>query len=247
MVPFQIGWLLFLLTMALLTWIAHMALRRRTRKVQRTTLLLLAIVNICCSTAFTFDYIRNPDVLFPFTQNLPFQFCTLATFLMVPAIWFNWRPLRLVVYFPGVLGGFLALVSPAEMYQGRQFLSLSTLFFTVHALNVILPVLMGSLGIFRPTARDAAWALVWFVALAMTVLCMTLALRAWFDSGSNYFYFFDPEGAGILVALWNLIHIPIVYEIPLLPFALAAFFGQYGLYKLGSAIARRVRPAPQLA
>lgn len=46
---------------------------------------------------------------------------------------------------------------------------------------------------------------------------MTVFARAFVDPLANYMYFFDPEGAGILVALWDLIGIPVLYELPLLP------------------------------
>jgi len=242
MIPFDGTWVVFMATMTLVAFGLHVVLRGRPVRTQKTVLTGLAVLNCGCSTAFTFDLIANPDVYFPFKQNLPFQFCTLMTFLAGPAIWFDWRPLRLLVYFPGVLGGFLALFSPAEIYQGSPTISLATLFFVVHAMNVILPVLLGSLGMLRPTLRDVPWALVWFATLSMAVLGLVLALRAWFEPKSNYFYFFDPEGAGILVALHDWIGQPVLYELPLLPIALGSFYAQYGLFKLGRVIARRARP-----
>lgn len=53
-----------------------------------------------------------------FSQNWPFHFCTLATILLMPAMWlpserFFWvRPLQTLLFFPGALAGFLALCSP---------------------------------------------------------------------------------------------------------------------------------------
>jgi uncharacterized membrane protein YwaF len=216
-----------------------MALRRRTTAVVKRWLIGAALFNVGCSTWFTFDLIADPTIDFPLSQNFPLHFCTLMTFLAVPAIWFKFRPLRALVYFPGVLGGFLTLFSPAEVYQGKPILSLTTLFYTVHAFNVIVPVLMASLGIFKPRAHDVWQSIIWFIALAAIILPVTLACRAWIDPGANYFYFFDPEGAGILALLWDKIQVPVLYEAPLLPIALAACYGQYGLYKAGSAIGRK--------
>ena len=240
MIPFHGPWLAFMATMVLLAAMGHRLLRGRQRRTQKLALCAAAALNVVFSTTFTFDLILDPAVFFPLTQNLPFHFCTLMTFLAAPAVWFDWRPLRMIVYFPGVLGGFLALVSPAEIYQGRDFISLNTLFYVVHALNVVIPVLMGSIGLYRPTARDAGLAMVSFFALAMIVLLVTLVLRAVLVPLPNYFYFFDPEGAGILVVLYDLIPIPIVYELPAVLLAVGVSYVQYGLYRAGSRLAARL-------
>jgi uncharacterized membrane protein YwaF len=246
MIPFHGAWLVFLFIMAALGWGGHMALRGREARIQKTALAIAAGCNVAFSTTFTFNLILDPDVYFPLSQNLPFHFCTLMTVLAIPAVWFDWRPLRTVVYFPGVLGGFLALCSPAAIYQGQPVLSLMTFFYAAHALNVVIPILLGSLGLYRPRPRDAALAFPYFLVLAAGVFLLTLAFRAWLDPKANYFYFFDPEGAGILVALHDLIHIPVLYELPAITLATGVFYGQYGLHRLGGVVARgvgwRVRP-----
>ena len=244
MTPFAPGWVAFLLLMTAVGVVAHLLLRRRPRRVQRRALLALALLAWACSTWFTFDRAANPANHFPITQNLPFHFCTLVTFLLIPAVWLQkgrlLGPLRALLFYPGAAAGFLALCSPAVEYTGRPYWSMNTLFYVVHALNVVVPVLMASLRLYRPTVRDAFLSLVWFFALAMAVLPLTLALRAWVDAGSNYFYFFDPEGAGILVVLWNLIHVPVAYEAPLLVIIAPVLLAQYGIYRAVSALARRV-------
>jgi uncharacterized membrane protein YwaF len=195
------------------------------------------------STWFTFDRILDPTIDFPLTQNLPFHFCTIVTFLLVPAVWFRhgwWvRPLHALLFFPGAVAGFAALASPGDGYAGMPLLHMNTLFYVVHGLNWVLPVLLVSLGYYRPTVRDAVMSLGTFVALGLAVLPITLAERVWVDPGANYFYMFDPEGAGVLVALWDLIGIPFVYELPLLPLVLPVLLLQVGLHRGFSAVARR--------
>jgi hypothetical protein len=51
---------------------------------------------------------------------------------------------------------------------------------------------------------------------------LNLTLRLTLVRQANYFYFFDPEGAEILVALHNLVGVPIVYLVPVLPLVVGA-------------------------
>lgn len=62
------------------------------------------------------------------------------------------------------------------------------------------------------TPFGATW-----ILFLVTMLAVTVFARAFVDPLANDMYFFDPEGAGILVLLWDLIGIPVVYELPLLP------------------------------
>ncbi len=124
------------------------------------------------------------------------------TILLVPAVWFRserLRPLHTLLFFPAALAAFLVL------------------FYLVHALNVLLPFVHAALGYYRPRYVDALLSLLWFVVLALGVLVVNLVARAFVDPLANYMYMFDPEAAGILVVLWDLIRIPLLYELPLLP------------------------------
>ncbi|MDR3201998.1 MAG: YwaF family protein [Bifidobacteriaceae bacterium] len=239
MYPFNGVWFAFVCTMAALGLALHLALRHRRPAVQRKALAALAGANIVFSTVFTFDLILDPAVYFPFTQNLPFHFCTLMTFLLVPAVLFDFRPLRALVFFPGALTGFLALISPGTVYQDRPMASLTTLFYVVHSLNAVIPVLIASLGFYRPTAKDGAKSMVYFTILGLAVLPVTVALRAWVDPKANYFYFFDPEGAEILVAFHDVIGLPILYEVPLVLAAVPVVMFQAVLFRGGGVLARQ--------
>ena len=250
MTPFGSTWSLFLVGMLAVTIALHLALRTRPDRVRRATMVGIAILNWFFSTWFTFDRISHPENDFPLSQNWPFHFCTLVTFLLIPGVWLTpkakrigWmvRPLHALLFFPGALAGFLAVCSPAAEYTGMPLWHMNTLFFTVHALNVVLPMLHASLGYYRPTVKDALLSLVWFFVGAMGVLAITLFARAFVDPGANYMYFFDPEGAGILETLWGLIGIPVLYEVPLLPILAPVLIGMVGLHRLVEKLARAIR------
>jgi hypothetical protein len=127
---------------------------------------------------------------------------------------------------------------------------LSTIgFYSGHAFNVALGILLASLGLFIPSYKEALKGFFYFVVLALSILVLDLVLRSVLDPHANYFYFFDPEGAGILEALHKLIPVPIVYELPILPLALGIFAVQAGAYRwvkrlFGSEPEPRVGPDP---
>jgi uncharacterized membrane protein YwaF len=238
MTPFGIGWFVLVAVMLVLAIGAHRALRGRDAESKRRWLLVLALLTWACSTLFTFQRAfsgEHPE--FPISRNLPFHFCTVVQFLLIPGVWLQrgrlLRPLRAMLFFPGTVAAFLALCSPAAEYLTPipTFFSWTTLFYVVHSLNVIVPVLMVSLGFYRPRLRDAFLSLAWFVVVAMIVLPITVGLRAWVNPTSNYFYFFDPEGAGILVMLWDWIGIPVLYQAPLLPIILPVLLLVFGIYR----------------
>ncbi len=221
--PFSPLWWAFLALLVVLALAVHRGVRRRSRTSRRKVLLGLAVGVWVISTVFTFQRVADPA--FPeFTfvaAGLPLHFCTMMTFLAVPAVWFErgwWvHPARTLLFFPGSASGFLAMVTPAAEYLDQPLWSMNSLFYVVHGMNVVVPVLMTSLGIYRPRFKDTGLSLVWFFALAMTTALPAVAvLRTWVEPRTNYFFFFDPEGAGIFQVLWDLIGVPVVYQVPLL-------------------------------
>ena len=222
MSPFTMTWSLYLVLLLGVVVALWAVLRKRSGLFWRWTLFGIAVGNWAVSTVFTFNRIADPAYPdFVLSRNWPFHFCTLVTFLLVPAMlatrqWWA-HPLHTLLFFPGALAAFLALASPGAQYEGHVLWSMNSLFYVVHGLNVVLPFTHAALGGYRPRWRDAALSLVWFTILGLLVLPITLFARAFVDPAANYMYVFDPEGAGILVLLWKLIHVPVIYELPLLP------------------------------
>ncbi|WP_125775268.1 YwaF family protein [Antribacter gilvus] len=238
--PLNGVWTGFVVAMVLLAVMLHLLLRHRPAVVRRRALLGMALANACFSLTFHVAYLTDPAVHFPLFQNLPLHLCTIVSVFLLPlAVRFDWRPLRAVVFFPGAVAGALALISCAPMYWGHPLLSLKTFFFVAHALNAVLPALLASLGLYRPTVRDAVLSLGYTIVLALCVLPVTIALRTWVDPGANYFYVFDPEGAAILVLFHDLIGIPLVYELPVLLVVLPVLLLQVAVYRGGQRLAAR--------
>ena len=154
------------------------------------------------------------------------------SWLMPFAVWFDWRPLRTIVFFPGSVAGIAALFSAAPMYWQYPLFDGHTLFWVSHGLNAVIPALLASLKMFRPRLKDAPLSALFVFLLALVVLPITLGLRTWVDGGANYFYVFDPEGAVVLEFFHNLIPVPVIYLVPLLIAVIPVMVGQYGIYRV---------------
>lgn len=240
MTMFGPAWLGVLLALVAVGALTHVTLRGRPMRTKRRGLAVLAAVCMASSVTFNLAYLSDPTVVFPLWRNLPLHLCTIVSFLLLPTVLTDSRRLKTLCFFPGAAAGFLAFFSAAPMYWGHPVWSLKTFFFVAHGLNFVIPALFASLGVYRPTAKDAVRSLGYTVVLALVVLPVTLVLRAWVDPRVNYMYVFDPEGAPILEVFHHLIPIPLVYELPLLAAVLPVLLLQVAIYRLGSLVARRV-------
>ena len=228
-------WALLLIIMAGVGFSMHFSLRKRQPDTKRLALLVFSLVNLGFSITFHLAYMLDqPPEGFPVFQNLPLHLCTLMSWLMPLAVWFDWKPLRALVFFPGAVAGLMALFSAAPMYWQYGLFDAHTLFWVSHGFNAVIPFLLASLQLYRPRLKDSVLSALYVFILAMLVLPITIALRTWVDGGANYFYVFNPEGAAALEVFYNLIHVPVLYLVPLLILAIPVLIGQYGIYRLAN-------------
>lgn len=240
MTLFGPAWFGMLLALAAVGVVTHVVLRGRPMRTRRRGLAVLAACCTASSATFHAAYLADPAVHFPLWQNLPLHLCTIVSFVLVPTVLTRFRPLHAFCFFPGAAAGFLTLFSANPMYWGHPVWSAKTFFFVAHGLNVLVPALMASLRLYRPTAKDAVLSVGYTIVVALLVLPVTLLLRAAVDPGANYMYVFDPEGAPILVLFHTLIPVPLLYELPLLVAVLPLLMLHVAAYRASSFVARRV-------
>jgi uncharacterized membrane protein YwaF len=245
---FSVAWFGFVVVLALIGFGLYAVGRRLDEEGRKRLLLGAAVANLICFVLYMAGLIGTG--LFPahVVYNMPMQLCSLVTFALIPAILLDWRVLRGFCYFIGCLAGFLALFSPATGIEGvGVFSPLAIGFFGSHGLNVVIGAMIACLGLYRPDYREAVKTLGYFVALAGVMAVVNLALRLTLVPQANYFYFFDPEGADILVALHSMVGVPILYLLPIAPLAAAALLVQAAIFRGGSRLATRLsrsdRPA----
>jgi len=242
--PFQPQWFSIIGLIAIVGFIIHDVLRYQPPAVKRKVMIGLSLGLWALSTIFTFQRIYDPQfATFTFRQNLPLHFCTLITIFFTPAFigtsqrWV--RPLRALIFYPGLIAAFLAAVAPAGEYLDQPLLSWNTLFYFVHFGNVLLAILMVSLGFYTPTVKGLFGSLVSFFVLANIVFGITALLRAFVNPTANYFFSFEPEGSLIFEILWGYVTIPLVYQLPLLVLIIPVLLLQYGIYRGAQALALR--------
>jgi uncharacterized membrane protein YwaF len=214
--------------------------RRLTAAGRKRLLVGAALVNWVCFGLYMFGLSSQGEFPPHVLQAMPLQLCSLVTFALIPAIVLPTKILRGFCYFIGCLSGFLALMSPATGIEGVGVLTpLAVGFFGSHGLNVVIGALIAALGLYRPSYRAALTTLGWFVVLVALMAVTNLVLRSTIAPNVNYFYFFDPEGAEILVALHNWFKIPVLYLFPIAPLVVGALMAQAAIYKGGSRLAGR--------
>ena len=227
-------WTMLVLLLAAGAVAAHYLLRHRSFRVKRAWLLGLAFVTLGSSIVFHVAFLLDPPAEgWPVFHNLPLHLCSIMSWVMPLVVWVDWKPLRAVAFYPGAIAGIATLVSARPAEQGHPLLDPRSFFWVAHELNAIVPFLLASLVLYRPTARQVLESVAWVAVFALVVILpINLALRAWVDPGVNYFYLFSPEGADILQLLWDVIPIPVLYVAPVLVLVLPVLYLQWGIYRL---------------
>jgi uncharacterized membrane protein YwaF len=232
--------LAFLLALAAIGVALYLAGRRLGDSGRRRLLVGASVANLVCFALYMVGLVTQSDFPAHVVYDMPLQLCSLVTFSLIPAILAKINWLRGFVYFIGCLAGFLALFSPATGIEGvGVFSPLSIGFFGSHGLNVVIGALIAALGLYRPSYREAFKTLGCFGVLVGIMALVNFGVRATIAAQANYFYFFDPEGADILVALHNLVGLPVLYLFPVLPLLVGALMAQAAIYRGGSRLAAR--------
>jgi uncharacterized membrane protein YwaF len=209
---------------------------------RRRFLLWVALANWLLFAAYMIGLATTGRFASYIVWDMPLQLCSLITYGLVIALATKSRLSQVLLefcFYAGSLTGFLALFSPAQGVEGVGVFSPLTFgYFGSHGTNMVISVLIAAFGLYRPTNRGALRAMGSLLVLAAAIIALNLAVRALVLPEANYFYLFDPEGAEILQLLHNAIGLPIVYLVPLLPFALGCFCLQAAMFRGGVRLSR---------
>jgi uncharacterized membrane protein YwaF len=243
------AWTGTLVVLILTGVVTHFLLRGRNLRAKRRGLAVLAVVGMLGSVSFHLAYLATRPADFPLWHNLPLHLCTIMSFVMLPAVLKDVRALHALVFFPGALAGFLTWFSAQPFYYEQHLLDPKLGFFVAHGLNFVVPALLATLGLYRPTVKDALRSVGYVVVLGLVVILpINLLLRAFVDPGANYLYMFGGEGAGVLDAFHARVPVPVFYEVPILVVITPVLIGQWGLYRahlaVSAALLRWRHPAP---
>ena len=158
--------------------------------------------------------------------ELPLQLCNVNMILIPVAVWKKNRPLMSFCFFVGPIGALMALIMPANGFDGYSLLLPRMLgYYGTHFLVLVEGLALASLGLYRPRFRDFPGTILTILAIAFAAFLLNLLLR-WtgLHPKANYFYSVETEGNFLLEIFHRWIPVPFLYLIPsyliLLPYML---------------------------
>ncbi|KGE17879.1 TIGR02206 family membrane protein [Paenibacillus wynnii] len=156
--------LLLLTTIALFLFFSRFTIRS-TRELRNGIRLLLVMILIFCEAGLQLWYLSQ-DLWKP-THSLPLELCGITLMLSVVMLITRSRWLYSFLYFAGIGGAFIALVTPNLVYPFPHFRFL--LFFVVHGAIILASLYMTWVEGFRPTWKSLGYTMVCLNAGAVAV------------------------------------------------------------------------------
>lgn len=207
---------------------------RRSEGSNRRFLGLLALFTLLYLWGYKTLLSLQPDFDFSLWNELPLQPCNLLAALALLAAATDWRPLKTFCLCAGIPFATVALLMPVDGFSQVPLFSVYAIgFYGFHGLVLVLAVSFGTLRVCRPRWRDVPGAAALLAGLGAAAHGVNLLLRSTVYPQANYFYTFGLEGNAVLEALWSLLPVPLIYELPLLLVLLAVCALAIPLSRLG--------------
>ncbi|MDR1082734.1 MAG: YwaF family protein [Coriobacteriales bacterium] len=231
--PFNPLWFLLMAGVAVMSWLLWLIFRKRAERVRRGL-----VIGICALVMVLYlleKYWLSLDAEYLLTQSggrfnvldeLPLHLCNVNMLIIPFALLLKRRMLLVFCCLSAPLGAFMALASPIAVFSESSILLPRNIgYYSSHSLLIVAGVSLFTLRLCRPKFRDLPLAIgIMLIMLVAAHLINTAFRLGGISSGTNYFFTYGPDGIAVLEILWRLIPIPLVYELPLLPVAVA-----YGL------------------
>ncbi len=151
---------------------------RSHSKLKRIIRLLLVIILLCSEAGLQVWYLSQN--VWKTSSSLPLELCGITLLLSIIMLITRSRLLYSFLYFAGIGGAFIALITPNLIYPYPHFRFL--LFFVAHGAIILASLYMTWIEGYKPTWKS----------LFFTMLCLNLvAVCVWFANyilGSNYMF-----------------------------------------------------------
>ena len=221
----------------------HFIFRKKGTKAKDIFMIVcLALCFLSTWGIFIFSLFESEYQRIHFWARLPLHMCSINA-VFYPVIFLlikrnKLKPLYATtlmayMYFVGSPGALLAMIMPAGDCINTSFLNYNVLSFWVkHGLIFMIPILMVSLGYYKPKLIDTLKASVFLLFLLIFMHGVNL-LFSWFSdlSGAhdvvNFFYTRSAEGNFLLEIFWNLVPYELLYMLPLVVIAVPIFMIYY--------------------
>ena len=148
--------------------------------------------------------------------ELPLQLCNINMILIPIAVLKKSRPLQCFCFFVAPLGALMALIMPANGFDGYSLLLPRMLgYYGTHFMIVIEGIALVSFGLYRPKFRDLPRAVVTALPISFGIFLFNLLLRhSGLHPKANYFFSVETEGNVLLELFHSWIPVPYLYLLP---------------------------------
>ncbi len=234
----------------LLLIVASLLLRRRSERTRAmviavtcwVTLLGFAAYKYALSVDEAYSVLTANMGGFNWWGELPLQLCNINLLLTPIAVLTGKRPLLGFCFFVGPIGALMALILPANGFDGYSiFLPRMLGYYGTHFVIVIAALAIGTFGLYRPRMRDLPLTMLVIFCVTLVIFLINLLLRhTGLHPKANYFFSVETEGNPLLELFYRWIPLPFLYLLPSI--AILAVYAS--LVTLGFSLAdRRKRPA----
>lgn len=158
--------------------------------------------------------------------ELPLQLCNVNMLLIPVAVWTKKRPILSFCFFVAPLGALMALIMPANGFDGYSLLLPRMLgYYGTHFMILIEGLALAVFGLYRPRLRDFPGTILTILLIAFAAFLINMLLRwSGLHPKANYFYSVETEGNFLLEIFHRWVPVPFLYLIPsliiLLPYML---------------------------
>ena len=243
MTPFNALYCIAFACFLLLLAAASLLLRGKSEKTKKTVLVTACAVTFVGFFLYKYalwadkDYSRITAAMggFNWWGELPLHLCNINMILIPIAVLKKSRPLLCFGFFLAPLGALMALLMPANGFDGYSLLLPRMLgYYGTHFMIVIEGLAIVCFGLYRPSFRDLPCTVLTALLITFGVFLINLLLR-WtgLHPKANYFFSVETEGNPLLEIFHRWIPVPFLYLLPsflilvpymlviTLPFALA--------------------------
>jgi uncharacterized membrane protein YwaF len=215
-------------------------LKDKDEGVRRKVILAISIGNFILFFVYKFALVNYyADEGYTWIEYLPLQLCNINIVLIPISLIIKKRALSVFVFYIAPIAALFPLLIPEAGFIGDSILLFKNLgFYFTHGILIITGVSFVTLDLVRVRYKDIASSFIILIVMAGVMLIVNMIFKATFYPESNYFFTQGPWGSGGEVApllpLWNLIHVPLLYIVPMLAVVIP-----YEL--LLTAVARKVK------
>ena len=152
-------------------------------------------------------------------EELPLNLCNIAPILLIFAVYWDNRALKAFCLLNCTIGAIIACVFPIADFDGVLVLSARGIgYWGFHFMVIFLCVSLVTLGQYKPKFKDLLYSVPLFFAFACVMHGVNMAIRsAGLCDKPNYFFTYGLEGNALADLVYNILPIPLVWEVLMLP------------------------------